>query len=415
MYVLAETRHLRVPTVISREIGTGSGLVRNLDEFYYRYGAESLVEGNGFRYDPLFDGKRTEQAYHPPLTSILLTPVAALGGGEVGMRLAMTVMGAAVVSVVGLLGRATAGPTVGLIAAGLAAVYPNLWMNDGVIMAETPATLFTAVTALLAYRLVHAPTWWAAAATGAAAALAMLTRSELALLVPLVVVPAAFLAAGAPFVQRAQLAVVGVVVSAIVVAPWVGSNLSRFEEPTFLATGDGDVLLGANCDETYEGPLLGFVYGFCGVDVVPVASDDNSVDSARRRDRAFEYIGDHLGRLPTVVAARVGRAWHLYRPMQQTELSQGDGRPRWASVTGLVAYWLLAPAAVAGALLLWRARRRMLSLLVAPIVIATLTAAVFLGHPRYRVPAEVSIVVLAAVAIDALWRRWEPFARQPVP
>jgi hypothetical protein len=171
-----------------------------------------------------------------------------------------------------------------------------------------------------------------------------------------------------------------------------------------LATGAGDLLVGANCDETYEGPLLGWVYGFCGVDAVPVSSHDQSVDAAERREHAFDYIGDHLGRLPVVVAARVGRMWHVYRPVQQTRLSQGDGRPRWASVAGVVMYWLMAPVAAAGAVVLWRAQRRTLWVLVAPIVIATLTAAAFVGQPRYRAPAEVSIVVLTAVALGALWR-----------
>lgn len=39
--------------------------------------------------------------------------------------------------------------------------------------------------------------------------------------------------------------------------------------------------------------------------------------------------------------------------------------------------------------------------LLAPIVIATLTAAAFYGLARFRAPAEVSVVALAAVPIDA--------------
>ena len=41
------------------------------------------------------------------------------------------------------------------------------------------------------------------------------------------------------------------------VGPWVGFNLSRFEDPTFLATNDGQTLLGANCPGTYHGPATG--------------------------------------------------------------------------------------------------------------------------------------------------------------
>ena len=60
-----------------------------------------------------------------------------------------------------------------------------------------------------------------------------------------------------PFRRRCVLLAVGVVASMAVVAPWVGRNLTTFEDPTYLSTGDGLALLGANCPQTYQGPYLG--------------------------------------------------------------------------------------------------------------------------------------------------------------
>jgi hypothetical protein len=34
------------------------------------------------------------------------------------------------------------------------------------------------------------------------------------------------------------------------------------------------------------------------------------------------------------------------------------------------------------------------------------------GSNRFRAPAETSLVVLAAIAIDALWQRWSARSRQ---
>ncbi|HJO19364.1 MAG TPA: hypothetical protein QF865_03360, partial [Acidimicrobiales bacterium] len=85
-----------------------------------------------------------------------------------------------------------------------------------------------------------------------------------------------------------------------------------------------------------------------------------------------------------------------------------EGRPFRASIVGLLQYALLLPAAIAGAFLL-RRRRRPLFLLLAWPAIATFVAALTMGTTRYRVSAEVAIVVLAAVAADALlgwWRGW---------
>ena len=64
-------------------------------------------------------------------------------------------------------------------------------------------------------------------------------------------------------------------------------------------------------------------------------------------------------------------------------------------------FWLLAPLAIAGAWLL-RRRRQPLAILLVPLAMVTLTALLTYGSTRFRFAAEPSIVVLAAVAVDAL-------------
>ena len=53
------------------------------------------------------------------------------------MRLLMAAIGGVVVLLAGLVALSVAGPSAAYIAAALAAVYPNLWMNDGLLMAES--------------------------------------------------------------------------------------------------------------------------------------------------------------------------------------------------------------------------------------------------------------------------------------
>jgi MYXO-CTERM domain-containing protein len=71
------------------------------------------------------------------------------------------------------------------------------------------------------------------------------------------------------------------------------------------------------------------------------------------------------------------------------------------STLGLVQYYVLMPLALLGAILLWRRRGPLLAV-TAWIPIVTLTAAAAFGNTRYRTAAEMSVVILAAVAIDAL-------------
>jgi hypothetical protein len=119
---------------------------------------------------------------------------------------------------------------------------------------------------------------------------------------------------------------------------------------------------------------------------------------------ARDYMRDHIERLPLVVPARVGRTWSAYRPFQMAKIADAEGRPRWISLTGWGVYWVLMGFAVAGVVTLRRKRVALIPLL-APAVIVTLVSAVFYGLVRFRAPAEVSIVVLAAVALDAAWAR----------
>jgi hypothetical protein len=134
-----------------------------------------------------------------------------------------------------------------------------------------------------------------------------------------------------------------------------------------------------------------------------VAKDESDLDTIKRRE-ALEYVGDHLTRVPVVLAAREARTWAVYRPFQQMRIDELPGVDLAVIRLAYVAYWSLVPFAVFGAIVLHRRRIR-LYVLLAPILFVAVTVLVSYGQPRFRVPAEISIVVLAAIGIDALRRR----------
>ena len=70
----------------------------------------------------------------------------------------------------------------------------------------------------------------------------------------------------------------------------------------------------------------------------------------------------------------------------------------------MVAHFLALPFAVAGAVALRRRGVTLLPMLV-PIIAVTVTAAATFGLTRYRVPADVVIVVLAALGLDRVFHR----------
>ena len=180
-----------------------------------------------------------------------------------------------------------------------------------------------------------------------------------------------------------------------------------FEEPVLLSNGAGTVAVQANCDATYYGPYPGFWNLACG-NPQPYGPDGELLDESQRdvvvRERATEYISNHKTRLLTfVIPARVGRMVGLYQPLDQVRLDIDEGRPAFPAWLGFWQYVVLAPLAVAGAVVQWR-RRGPLLVLGLWALLATFTAASAFGSTRYRIAAEVSVVILSAVTIDAIIR-----------
>ncbi|MBK9178123.1 MAG: glycosyltransferase family 39 protein [Acidimicrobiales bacterium] len=378
------------------------------DAIFYNAAANTLADLKGF-VDPFHPGRQA--ADHPPLTIVFLAPVSLLSGDSLlAQRLAMATVGAAGVAAIGLLGRRVAGERVGLLAAAVAAVYANLWMNDGLVMSESLATVGVAVVLLCVYRFLARPSARAAALLGLALGVTVLARAEVALLLPLVVLPAALGARELSRAERWQRLAISTLVAGAVVAPWALYNLARFEEPVVISTNDGLTLAGANCESMYYSGGIGLWDLRCALDLVPGGDErafgDQSQVSAHYRDHAVAYLRDNLDRLPAVLAARVGRVWSVYEPGQMVWYNQGEGREAWASRLGLWQYGALLPLAVAGAVVLHR-RGVAIWPLVATVVLVTLTAMAFYGLARFRVPAEVAICVLAAAALDQGWRLLE--------
>jgi hypothetical protein len=392
------------------------------DQIFYSGQAETLADGKGFLH-PHFEG--VEAADHPPVTSLVLAPVSAFFTGAdlvLAQRLFMAVLGGLAVFLIGLLGRSiTTDPRIGLVAAALAASSANFWMNDGLIMSETPTVVALTITLLLVYRYARRRDRVSAAGLGAALGIMVLTRAELALLVPLVVIPLVLFVPPADAVSPSRspwprklghLALAGAV-AITTQLPWWVPNARRFEHTVLFSTNEGLTYIGANCDAVYD-PVggIGFWSLECAYAVPTAPGLDQSEISRVWRDAAFSYIREHRSEVPRVVAARVGRAWGVFRPFDMVSINEGEGRERWASYLGIWTWWVTAPLALAGGVLLRRRRVMLFPLVVLPVIV-TVVAGWFYGIIRFRTPAEVAAVVFAAVTIVAVWDRWRT-RRRPV-
>jgi 4-amino-4-deoxy-L-arabinose transferase-like glycosyltransferase len=402
------------------------------DASAYHLLAENLARGRGYirPFDDLLLHIRRPTAEYPPLFPALVSLVARAGVHSVeGQRIFVAFLGAATVTLVGLLGRRVATPAVGLIAAALAAVYPMLFLSEATLMAESLYVALVTVVLLTAYRAYDDPKPARFAALGVAIGLATITRAEGLLLGIFVVVPLAAFLRNCTGRERVTRAAIALGIAVAVVAPWTIRNAIRLHAFVPVSTNVATLVDGANCDATYSGPQLGLwretfsVAGdaaralpqaqacFEGFDITDPHFDE--AEAANMHTRAGGgYARDHLRSLPKVAAVRALRTWALYAPRQQVDYESLEGRPRAWQLRGTIMYWVLLPFAIAGAFVL-RRRRRLIAPLVATAVTVTVVAAATYGQQRFRIAAEPALLVLAGVAIHALGLRLRPHHPAP--
>ena len=368
------------------------------DSFWYSIMATDITDGKWFR--TLFaDGPTAE---HPPLTPILMVPLSFLGDPLVGQRITTTVIGIITVAVVALVGRRLGGDRVGIVAGLLAAVVPNVWLSDGLVMSESVALLFVSLFLLVAVGWARDPSVRTGIIVGLLCGLGALARSELLLLAPLVAIVVLREHGPSKAWRPVGAAAVGCIVALL---PWFAFNATRFDRPVLLTTNDGTTLIGANCDQVYSGEFMGSWSFECVVETSDVDGDE-SVRSAEQRDLAIEYIGDNLDRVPFVVGARVLRAFDLYGVSDMVEVDVGEERPRAAVWVGIVVMWMLLPLAAFG---LWRLKGTDRQVLVLPLIVVAVTTVLFYGGHRLRAPAEPVICLAAAITLAG----WRPERRTP--
>jgi len=397
------------------------------DASAYHLLGEHLARGDGYirPFDNLLLHRVRPTAEYPPLFPLLLAVPARLGvHGVESQRIFVGAVGAVTVALVGLLGRRVASPGTGLVAAGLAAIYPMLFQSEGILMAEALYALLVTLVLLLAYRALDEPSTGRFALLGLAIGLATLTRAEGFLLGVVLVVPLLFTRA------RVKDAAVALGIAVLVIVPWTVRNAVRFHTFVPVSNNVATLVDGANCDATYSGRLLGLwresfsesgdaaralpqAEGcFEGFDIADPKFDEASAARKHLHD-GTSYALRHLGDQPKVMMVRVLRTWGLYAPRQQVNFETLEGRPREWQLRGTVMYWVMLPFAAVGIFVL-RKRHRTLWPLLATAVTVTLVAAFTYGQQRFRVAAEPAILVLAAVGVVGVWDYVRGRARRSV-
>ncbi len=221
----------------------------------------------------------------------------AIAGSEStnAQRLVLAACGAAAVPLIGCVGARVGGHRVGLVAAGLAALHPLLWINDGMLQVESVVALVVAWMLWSAVRYWQEPSWTQMLELAAAVAVAALLRPEAQLFTVGVVVPVAISA-----VRRSRVTwrsagvhvVLGAMVCLAAWGPWLAWNQTRFvaAPPISMTTGTGAVLVSAYCEPTFGGEALGYWAAHCFDQPRPVRVK-RAGDAAAAIDESLGTVG----------------------------------------------------------------------------------------------------------------------------
>ena len=376
------------------------------DGFTYHFEALRIADGLGYT-SPIGD-VGAEWAHHAPGWVTLLAGVTEAGGDSMrAHQVTGLVIGLGVILLAGLVGRRYVSRRVGVLAAFLAAVYPGFWVLDVQILSEPLGLVVVGLLMLVVADLWERPTLARAVLTGAVLGGLALVRSEQFALLVIAVAPVLLLNRRLVVYRRLAWTGAATLTALVLIAPWTIYNLVRFEEPVVLSTNLGSTLHAGNCPPTtYSGELMGWYNLRC---ITALAAFTPKLDGSERdiqsRRVAFENMRDNLDRLPATVLARYGRTIGVFRPAQTVGFAASwAGSATWPVWAWVTSFWLIAPLAAYGSVVLRRARTFQWPLL-APLLITLLVVTIAYGEPRYHTPADLGIIVLGAVGLDRLGRR----------
>ncbi|HEY3728099.1 MAG TPA: glycosyltransferase family 39 protein [Solirubrobacteraceae bacterium] len=391
------------------------GLARKVvgigDWWFYHWQAGLIANGHGFTDPWLLLGTHhyRASAMHPPLYPLLLSGLYLIGGhSQLDQRSLGLLLGTITLVLVGLLGRRVGGDRMGLLSAGLYAVYPVMIAVDGDLMSEVLYGPLIAGMLLSALAVIDRPNLRRAALLGALIGLAALTRTEALLFLPFLVVPVAWRARSS-WRGRAGLAAAAILTCVVVIGPWLIRNESTFGRFVLISTNDQTVLAGANCPKTYYGVNMGSWDVTC---IAPRTRTNEAAQAAIWQHQGIDYATHHLSRLPAVLAIRLARTWDLWQPRRQAR-TFAEGQQIGVAEAGVVVFWVFALVGIAGVVALWRRRRSALLVLLAPAVVVCVATVIGYGVPRLRDSFDVALPVLVAAGALAVGQRLATSRRVP--
>lgn len=385
---------------LRRSPGSGAGGTRGPSAYFapgfpYFLGLVDLIDGHPVRRGPAIQGARTSQA----------------------------VLGTITVALVGLVAFECFGEIAGLIALGLAAVYPVFTELAGVIAAEnllTPLVLAAVYAALRARRASGAPRryGWVAGA-GVLTGLATLTHENAIL----ILAPLTFAVwTGRPRLRLSSLAAPALLtaLTALMILPWTIRNAIVMHSFIPVSDETGITLVGTYNVRSAVDPQVPYkwriFYGIPGErSLIRQESQLTEPElGSKLQSQALHYIANHPFSPFVVAYHNTLRLFELEGTFAWIASASAVSLTTPVARTGVISLWILCGLAIVG-LATRRGRSAPGWVWVIPLLLGLSVVLVNVETPRFREPIDPFLILLASAGLaTALERTRGLLRRAPV-
>jgi 4-amino-4-deoxy-L-arabinose transferase-like glycosyltransferase len=364
-------------------LGAPPDVEANYDSTEYELLAYNLATGEGYAFSP-----GVPSAARPPGTALtLLLPYTVFGRSYLAAHVWIVLLSAFTCLIAAWVGAQVADRAVGWVAGAWLALYPGHWYYSMHFLSEPVFGFWLALAVALFMVAVRRGHPWAIAGGGIAWAMAILTRVEQVLTIPIAWALFLFASPATKRLLRRSLVIeTGIVLALLSV--WVGRNAVVMGAPS-LSLLRGYALWGAHNEETFTDSRSSGSW-------VAMFNEPGVVlgDTELERDRqAWAYgmtaLRSHLRDVPRLLVMKL---WRFVSPFFDT--------PNRLAMWVLAGGWIFtAPFVVAGLVRLARAPRNERpgwTVLLVPILATIAMCLVFYGSPRFRDAVAPLFVVIAA-------------------
>lgn len=353
------------------------------DAYVYDRLAVSLSQGGGYVNT---DG--TAHSLYPPFYPFFLSLIYRfLGHSYTGVKIVQSIIGAFSCVLIYLIGKRIYGFAIGAIASGISVFYPPFIMSTKLLLTELVFTFLLVLVILYLLKIQEEPHLRRCIILGLLLGIALLTKSVM-IFFPFFIVPL-FIYLKKNYLDKLKRFIVLMSFFVLSISPWIIRNYNIYHR--FVP---GSAHSGLGLYSSYR--PAGGIFGMNAAADDPVVIEANKISSPVARSdflikKTLEFIADNPSKVLLLEFKKILYFWAPF----DWEIVGG----RWFNFV----YAAMLPFVALGFIMAFKQFGINHPILL-PIIYFQIMTLIFYGSPRFRLPVEPYLFILAAVGILQCWK-----------